>query len=156
MSHTSGEVSNPGPRTPVLKLAAGALRAIEQEALRAYPLEACGVLAGHEDAAGAHIATRAIVCHNAAGDPRRRYWIEPRELVAVQRSVREAGEVIVGFFHSHPGAPAGWSATDAQEAYWTDCVYLVVSVVEGSVTATAAFLPQAGGRVTRVVIEPFG
>jgi proteasome lid subunit RPN8/RPN11 len=76
-------------------------------------------------------AVKAAVCCRNMRSERRRYEIDPRELLRIQRDARENGQEIVGFYHSHPDHPATWSQTDLQEAHWIGCSYVIVSVPEG-------------------------
>ena len=69
-----------------------------------------------------------------------RYNIAPLELVRIQRSAREKGLDIAGFYHSHPDHPAEWSPTDFAEAHWLGCSYVITSVAQGKATVTNAFL----------------
>lgn len=105
---------------------------------RAYPEEACGILLGRRGEV-VDQAVRVIVCDNTAAEPRRRYAIAPEALIAAQRSAREAGLEILGFYHSHPDHPAGPSETDLREAHWPECVYLICGVEEGRLASIAAW-----------------
>jgi proteasome lid subunit RPN8/RPN11 len=57
----------------------------------------------------------------------------------VQRLAREAGEDIVGFYHSHPDHSARWSETDFNEAHWYGCSYVITSVSNGRADITNSF-----------------
>lgn len=106
---------------------------------RAYPEEACGVLAGSSDSRGRTVR-QVIPCGNARQDaPRSRYQISPRELIAAQKQARAAGQEIVGFYHSHPDAAPRWSATDLAEAHWLHCSYVIVSVMQGRTGKVASY-----------------
>jgi len=118
--------------------------AMRSHAERDYPEECCGILLGRAGLRG-EAGTREVVevrpCTNTrAGEgTHARYAIAPQELIAAQREARERGLAIVGFYHSHPDHPAEPSATDTAEAHWPDCVYVIVSVVQGKAGAMNAF-----------------
>jgi len=113
---------------------------LRRHAEKSYPREACGVLLG--DCAGTARSVRSVVqCSNACIEsPQNRYRIEPAELLRVQRRAREAGQSILGFYHSHPDRPAYWSATDLEEAHWSGCSYLIIAVDSGRVGAARSFV----------------
>ena len=85
----------------------------------AYPIEGCGVLVGKKTPEGALEIDRAVGTRNAEiqrGTDR--YTIEPLDFLAIERELdkRQDGSRIVGFFHSHPDAPARPSSTDLEMA----------------------------------------
>lgn len=107
----------------------------------AYPAECCGVLVGSIDANGCKQVTSAIRCRNTREDsPTNRYEINPRELLRIQRECRDAGDEIIGFYHSHPDHPPHWSQTDLAEAHWTGCSFVITSVENGRANETASFI----------------
>ena len=123
----------------MLTVSADAYAALRQHGEEAYPEEGCGVLAGRFEGEAA-VVVSAIRCKNARRDaPRTRYTIDPKELIAIQREIRQRGLDIVGFYHSHPDHPAQWSATDLDEAYWVHCAYVITSVERGRAGETRAF-----------------
>ncbi len=76
----------------------------------AQPNEACGLLAGTDD------AVEMVFClSNRAASPTR-YVIDPREHHGAMRYAERAGWSIVGAWHSHPGGDAVPSRTDVIEA----------------------------------------
>jgi len=82
-----------------------------------------------------------VRCGNTRTDsPEKRYQISPAELIRIQREARNAGQDIVGFYHSHPDWPARCSSTDLEEAHWTGCSYVITSVEKGKAVCTSSFL----------------
>lgn len=76
----------------------------------AQPNEACGLLAGAND------AVEMVFClSNRAASPTR-YVIDPREHFGAMRYAERAEWSIVGAWHSHPGGDAVPSRTDVAEA----------------------------------------
>lgn len=113
---------------------------IRREAEQAYPHECCGILLGTMDAASRTI-TATVPCDNMSHEaPERRYSIDPQQVIAAMKLARTRGENIIGFYHSHPGHPAQYSATDLAEAHWMDCSYVIISVEEGRAMDTTAFV----------------
>ena len=121
----------------VLRLDPSTLATIERAALSGYPEEACGLMLGEFLAGGSIRVSRAIQLpnHAASAEKTRRYEIDSRLILHWDRVANQAGESIVGFFHSHPDHSPRPSATDAQLA-WPAYAYLIASVT-GSKTSGA-------------------
>ncbi len=63
-------------------------------------------------------------------DRRRRYWVDPKDLLTAQGQARDRGWVIVGIYHSHPDHPAVPSECDRTLA-WNGYSYPILSVRQG-------------------------
>jgi proteasome lid subunit RPN8/RPN11 len=125
-----------------VKIAAGALDAVKAHAEEGYPHEICGFLIG---ARGSSRVARAVRARNTVVERARdRYEIDPRDTIRVQREADDAGEDIVGYYHSHPDHPARASVFDEERA-WAGPVYLIVSCAEGKVVDANAFLARQDG-----------
>src|SRR3981189_1266006 len=113
---------------------------LRQHGEETYPHECCGVLLGEFADEGSKTVTRIARAGNTRDDwPHKRYQIDPKDLIRIQREGRERGEDIVGFYHSHPDHPAQWSPTDLAEAHWFGCSYVITSVEKGVATITNGF-----------------
>ena len=90
------------------------------------PNEACGLLSGS-------LATgRATAFHparNVEASPLR-YNVHPEDLVRITFAIEEAGDDLVGIFHSHTRSAAVPSATDRRSAMYPDAVYLLASLAD--------------------------
>jgi [CysO sulfur-carrier protein]-S-L-cysteine hydrolase len=88
------------------------------------PNEACGLLAG-DLAAG-----RATAFHPARNEEASplRYNVHPDDLVRVVFGIEDAGQDLVGIFHSHTHTPAVPSATDLRTAQYPDAFYVLVTL----------------------------
>ena len=100
---------------------------IVRQAYRGDETEICGILSG------SHGADRSVVesvheTTNVADVPEVRYYIDPEEQLAVTETVEDAGESVVGFYHSHPAGPAEPSETDVDRATWPDHSYVIVAL----------------------------
>ena len=91
------------------------------------PLEACGLIPGSAPAADGGEPLRYVPCRNALASPVR-YTIHPEDLLRVTVDADDAGGVIWGIVHSHVRSPAVPSPTDVDLAYYSDALYLVVSL----------------------------
>ncbi|MEI2618593.1 MAG: M67 family metallopeptidase [Thermomicrobiales bacterium] len=96
-----------------------------------YPDECCGVLLGC-DGEGQRVIERLLPIDNQwdAGERRRRFLITPEDMLRAEREARRQGLNILGFYHSHPDAPARPSEFDREHA-WPWYTYLIASVRDG-------------------------
>jgi proteasome lid subunit RPN8/RPN11 len=98
------------------------------------PDEACGLLAG-DRATG-----RAAAYHparNADASPLR-YTVHPDDLVRIVFAIDDAGQDLVGIFHSHTHTPAVPSATDLRSAQYPDAFYLLATLSDPEARPEAA------------------
>jgi [CysO sulfur-carrier protein]-S-L-cysteine hydrolase len=86
------------------------------------PNEACGILAGSDGRAERFFAAE-------SDEPSPYYYrIESRDQIRIMNEIDDAGLDLVGIYHSHVSSPAYPSRTDAEQAFWPDAVYLIVSL----------------------------
>jgi len=114
--------------------------AIRSHGEETYPHECCGALLGQPSPKGWRVADFVRAGNTRTDSAHNRYQIAPIELVRIQRTARERGLEIAGFYHSHPDHPAQWSATDFAEAHWLGCSYVITSVTKGKAAGTNSFL----------------
>ncbi len=96
--------------------------------------EVCGLIGGTDST-----AKSLYPIENSANDQLHRYQMDPKEQIDAMRNIREADEELIAIYHSHPTAPAEPSATDIQEATYTDSAYLIVSLNTQGVLQMSAF-----------------
>ncbi|MEO7384146.1 MAG: M67 family metallopeptidase [Novosphingobium sp.] len=92
-------------------MTSGAIATVLEEAAKAAPNEACGLLLGRGG-----VIERAISCANVATDPLRHFEIDPAALIAAHRAARAGGPELIGYWHSHPNGHPLPSATDCEHA----------------------------------------
>ena len=97
--------------------------AIERHALHARPSECCGLLSGTDG-----LITQAHPLRNDADRPETRYFASPEDLFSAMRKIREAGQLLLGIYHSHPRAQAYPSAADVEMAFYPEAVYFIISL----------------------------
>ncbi|WP_080508429.1 desampylase [Haloparvum sedimenti] len=105
------------------------------------PEEVCGVLGGTRvadderptsDGTGrTDRAETSLAVENAAANARSRYEMAPAALLEAVEAIEDAGDDVVGFYHSHPRGPAEPSATDRDRATWDGYCYVIVSPTDG-------------------------
>jgi proteasome lid subunit RPN8/RPN11 len=123
-----------------LSLTKSVYEAIRVHGEETYPHECCGALLGTHSAEGWRVVHSVKAGNTRTDSAHNRYSIAPIELVRIQRTAREKGLEIAGFYHSHPDHPAQWSQTDFAEAHWLGCSYVITSVAKAKATVTNSFL----------------
>lgn len=116
-----------------LHLPASVARELFEHARAELPNEACGLLAG--DLASGR-ATRFHPARNEEASPLR-YTVHRDDLVRIVLGIEDAGEDLVGIFHSHTHTPAAPSATDHRTALYPDAFYVLASLSEPETSAAA-------------------
>ncbi len=133
----------------VLALSPQQLSAISNHAEQVYPEECCGLMVGTLTAQanrGGKEALKSLVelvplanewtptvvtedgfRDQSANSKRRRYYIDPKDMLRVQKQAREKGLKIIGIYHSHPDQVAEPSECDRAQA-WPEYAYTIVSV----------------------------
>jgi proteasome lid subunit RPN8/RPN11 len=137
------------------------LRQIKTQAEKDYPNETCGILTGPKNQKWQ--VTGIYPCHNAqdeyhALDPanfprtaQSAYFIDPKELLRIQKDLRQKEEEMRVIYHSHVNAGAYFSDEDQRIALcegnpaYPGVLYLVISVRDGKAQETALF-DWDGGR----------
>jgi len=131
------------------------LKVMYDQAREEYPCECCGMILGPSD--DAKSITRIRQCRNAQDQyhelapdqftrtAKQAYFIDPKELLAIDRELRENGEAIRVIYHSHPDVGAYFSEEDVRtsvvdgEPIYPGVDYLVLSVVKGEMDGHKLF-----------------
>lgn len=91
-------------------------------AIKEYPLEACGLIAGNNDQVEAFYKTR----NDAASA--RIYTVNPGDYLRADRDAESKGISIIGVVHSHTHSEAFPSPTDVAQAPDPSWHYVLVSL----------------------------
>jgi proteasome lid subunit RPN8/RPN11 len=122
----------------MLQLTQAQLDQIHATAVSEYPHECCGILIGSAQS-GQRAVTQLVPAANQRQDSlRNRYLIDPAVIYRLESGLRGTERAILGFFHSHPDAPARPSLYD-QEHAWPWYSYLIVSVQGGKTADTTVW-----------------
>ena len=89
-----------------------------------YPLEACGILAG-----ATNLVTQLYAIDNVLASPVA-YEMDPQQQLQAMIDLEERGWEMVAIFHSHPTGPEHPSPTDIAQAYYPECIYIIVSLID--------------------------
>jgi proteasome lid subunit RPN8/RPN11 len=97
------------------------------------PKECCGLLSGQRD-----IITRRHPMKNVL-ESEVQYSIDPKALFQFFKELRAAGLQHLGIYHSHLSSEAFPSQTDIEQAFYPDCIYLIISMKVPSAPVLRAF-----------------
>ena len=87
------------------------------------PNECCGMIGGRDGE-----ASRVVRVKNAAASPLR-YEMDPQGQYDALKAIEDAGEELIGIYHSHTRSAAYPSQTDVNEArMWPEQAYVIVSL----------------------------
>lgn len=120
-----------------LRISANSWQAMLQHVRSCLPEEACGLLGGDGEQVTVVLPVENL-SHSSV-----RFRMEPAAQVRALLHLDEAGQDLVGIFHSHPAGPPAPSITDAREAAYPEAAYLVWSP-EGQGWRCEAFRMDAG------------
>ena len=133
-----------------VRLTPAQLQAIERAAEAAYPEEACGLLVGRSKSGGAWHVRAVEASINVAEPPRtRRFEVDPKLRLRLERALRNSPDSIVGVYHSHPNGSAAPSETDISMIFEPEMVWLITAVADGRAGATKAYEPTEDGAAFR-------
>ena len=106
--------------------------AIREHGQRAYPHECCGFMLGRDENGQRHIA-KVVPAMNDRGEEElhNRFTITPEAFMAADKTARAENLDVLGFYHSHPDAPARPSQYDLDHA-WPIYSYVIVAIEEGN------------------------
>ena len=106
-----------------LKLEVGIGDAIRRHGVETYPNECCGALIG-SDGVVRHVAPLPNTTEEGA---RRRFLVRPSDYKQAEADATRLKGELLGFYHSHPDAPARPSQYDLDHA-WPFFWYVIVSI----------------------------
>ena len=110
------------------------------EAVKEYPSECCGILLGKANEGITTVTEVIPLANSISGDrDRKHYSIDPVKLYETEREYRETGTELIGFYHSHPDAPAIPSFEDV-EGMIPGMIYLIAEVRTGKYTGTRGYI----------------
>jgi len=115
-----------------LELQPGHDQAIRQHGQGALPNECCGFLLGHDQNGVRRIVSVVpAINERIPQQQHNRFSITPEAYMKADKAAREQKLELLGFYHSHPNAPARPSQYDLDHA-WPVYSYLIVSVRDGN------------------------
>ena len=113
---------------PMLRLGETHHRQMIGHAYDAFPLEACGLIAGPRDTGKVEVF---YPCTNDAASAKL-YTVNPKDYLRADRDAESRGLEIVGVFHSHTHTEPYPSPTDVAQAPDPTWHYVLVSLKDGA------------------------
>jgi [CysO sulfur-carrier protein]-S-L-cysteine hydrolase len=117
----------------MLAIARQEYRQLVAQAQAAFPIEACGLLAG-ENGRVRRLYPITNVLHSPSA-----YLMDARQQVEAMLQMEAHGWELLAIYHSHPHGPAEPSASDIAQAYYPDALYLILSLAEQARPLLRAF-----------------
>ena len=94
-----------------------------------YPHECCGALLGRDNEPREILGLFPLI-NRRDDSPRNRFSVTAQDVLDAEKSARQQGLDVVGWYHSHPDHPARPSEYDRDHA-WPWYSYIIVSVAHG-------------------------
>lgn len=112
----------------------------------AYPLEACGILAGDEGN-----VSRRYAVDNKLRSPVA-FEMEPQQQLRAILDLEDNGLHMLAIYHSHPEGPQVPSSSDVAQAFYPDAAHVIVSLADRRHPVARAFMIMKG-RVHEIVLN---
>ncbi|MGD2050815.1 MAG: M67 family metallopeptidase [Chloroflexota bacterium] len=109
-------------------------QAMLEQLQAAYPLEACGIMAGKGG-----LVKRLYPVENQLKSPHA-YKMEPHQQLEAMLDLEEKGWEMLAIYHSHPMGPDVPSPMDVAQATYPDAAHVIVSLRERQRPSVRAFL----------------
>ncbi len=111
----------------MLRIQEGIVERIRNHGVETYPNECCGALLGRERDGYRDVGEILPLKNQRDDSPRNRFSITPEDVRDAETAARAAGLKLLGWYHSHPDAPARPSEFDREHA-WPWYSYIIVSI----------------------------
>jgi proteasome lid subunit RPN8/RPN11 len=121
-----------------LKIREDLLRRIEAHGVETYPHECCGALLGRDDDRSREVLDLLPLENRRDDSPRNRFEVTPDDVRLAESTARAKTIDLIGWYHSHPDAPARPSEFDREHA-WPWYSYVIVSVQSREPRDTASW-----------------
>ena len=115
---------------PVLTIGEELQARIGAHGAQSYPYECCGALLGRDETEGREVLRLLPLSNRRNDSPRNRFELTPDDVRLAEKTARDTGLELLGWYHSHPDAPARPSEFDRAHA-WPWYSYIIVSVRGG-------------------------
>jgi proteasome lid subunit RPN8/RPN11 len=110
-----------------LRVSDALVRRIQEHGVETYPYECCGALLGRDKETQREVVDLLPLANQRNDSPRNRFEVTPGDVQMAEKRAREMGVDVIGWYHSHPNAPARPSEFDREHA-WPWYSYIIVSV----------------------------
>jgi proteasome lid subunit RPN8/RPN11 len=110
-----------------LKIREDLLRQIHEHGVETYPHECCGALLGRDGDNSREVLDLLPLANRRDDSPRNRFEVTSEDVRLAEKTARDKRLELIGWYHSHPDAPARPSEYDREHA-WPWYSYIIVSV----------------------------
>jgi len=121
-----------------LKIREALLQKIHAHGVESYPHECCGALLGSDGEAFREIKHLLPLANRRDDSPRNRFELTPDDVRLAEKTAADKHLDLLGWYHSHPDAPARPSEFDRDHA-WPWYSYIIVSVEKGEPRDTTSW-----------------
>jgi len=112
-----------------------------------FPNECCGLVAGKDG-----VAARVLPATNSEGSPFM-YVMDPREQMDLMEQIEDAGEDLLAIYHSHTRSAAYPSKTDVELAFFSEPLYVIVSLQDDVNPVIRAFHLERSAAEGEQIVE---
>ena len=123
---------------PPLKIRETLLQKIHAHGVETYPHECCGALLGRDGEGSREIIDLLPLANRRVDSSRNRFELTPDDVRLAERTAAGKHLDLLGWYHSHPDAPARPSEFDRDHA-WPWYSYIIVSVLKGEPRDTTSW-----------------
>jgi proteasome lid subunit RPN8/RPN11 len=110
-----------------LRIRAELVHRIHAHGVETYPYECCGALLGSDGDAAREVVDLLPLANRRDDSPRNRFELTPDDVRLAEKTAAAKQLELIGWYHSHPDAPARPSEFDRDHA-WPWYSYIIVSV----------------------------
>lgn len=121
-----------------LKIREALLQKIHAHGIETYPHECCGALLGNDGERSREIIDLLPLANRRDDSPRNRFELTPDDVRRAEKTAADKHLDLLGWYHSHPDAPARPSEFDRDHA-WPWYSYVIVSVLKGELRDTTSW-----------------
>jgi len=114
-----------------MRIPQSVFRDMVDHARRAWPTECCGILAGKDD-----VVTRIYPLENR-DKSRTSYHAAPEQQLEAFTDMEDLGLDLLAVYHSHPDTESYPSPVDIEKAYFTEALYIIISLKAQNLQARA-------------------
>ncbi len=116
---------------------------IAAHGVETYPHECCGALLGRDQEDAREVLDLLPLANRRNDSPRNRFEVTPEDVRLAEKTARQAGLELIGWYHSHPDAPARPSEFDRAHA-WPWYSYIIASIRNGQPSDMTSWRLQDG------------
>lgn len=114
----------------LLKISEQLAGRIRAHGVETYPYECCGAILGRDGEAAREVFDLMPLANRRDDSPRNRFEVTSDDVRLAEKTARAQDLELIGWYHSHPDAPARPSEYDREHA-WPWYSYIIISVQSG-------------------------